>query len=128
MSYYLLSAETALSAAHTLPDTGQCEQLHGHNWRIRLTVKVSSEAIDAHGMEMDFRVLEKIVHDAVADFDHTYLNNHDAFATIPPTAERIAKVVSDRAVESLTKEAPSVSVQEVEVWEMPEYRAVYRPE
>ena len=79
MGYFLLSAETTFSAAHTLPGAGACEQMHGHNWRVRITVQVDETEIDAQGMGVDFRIIDEIVGSSVSDFDHTYLNNIEPF-------------------------------------------------
>ena len=116
MGYFLLSAETTFSAAHTLPGAGACEQMHGHNWRVRITVQV------------DFRIMDEIVRSSVSDFDHTYLNNIEPFKERPPTAELIAREVYQRSNALLGRELRSATLTEVEVWEMAGYRAVYRPQ
>ena len=126
MGYYLLSAETSFSAAHTLPGVPKCERFHGHNWRVRLTVRVDASALDAGGMALDFREIERTAQDVVADFDHAYLNDLEPFQTYPPTAERVATVACERAARRLATSAPTVTVEEVEVWETPEYRVLYR--
>jgi 6-pyruvoyl-tetrahydropterin synthase len=63
----------------------------------------------------------------VAEFDHRYLNDLEPFRDRPPTAERIARVVAERAAARLGARAPAARVHEVEVWETPQYRVVYRP-
>jgi 6-pyruvoyltetrahydropterin/6-carboxytetrahydropterin synthase len=127
MAHYLLSAEAGFSAAHTLPGVDKCDRLHGHNWRLRLTVQVDEEALERTGMGVDFRMIEDIARQAVADFDHRYLNEMEPFRRYAPSAERIAKVVFTRAAEHLGERAPAASLVEVEVSELPEYRVVYRP-
>lgn len=127
MAHYVLSAETGFSAAHTLPGVELCERFHGHNWRIRLRVLVAETGLDAGGMAIDFRVIEEVARNAVADFDHRYLNDLDPFRDTPPTAERIAKIVAGRATAQLARRAPAATVHEVEVWETPGYRVTYRP-
>ncbi len=128
MGYYLLSAETSFSAAHTLPNVEKCERFHGHNWRVRLTVRVDASALGAGGMGIDFRKLEETAQAVVADFDHAYLNELEPFQHAPPTAERLAAVTCSRAAEHLATAAPGVEVAEIEIWETPEYRVVYRPQ
>ena len=127
MGLYLLSAETTFSAAHTIPGVEHCERLHGHNWRLRVTVRVAPDALDANGMGIDFRLLELWVRDAVSDFEHQYLNDLPPFAGTPPTAERLARIVCDRMGSRLADEAAAAEIVEIEVWEMPQYRVVYRP-
>ena len=126
--YYLLSAETTFSAAHRLPGAGTCEQLHGHNWRVRITVRVDEALLDGQGMGVDFRVIEETVKSSVSEFDHAYLNDLEPFKEHPPTAELIAREVYRRSQTLLKEASRSVTIAEVEAWEMAGYRAVYRPE
>ncbi len=127
MAHYLLSAEAAFSASHTLPGVDLCERLHGHNWRVRLTVRVEEDGLGPQGMGVDFRDIENTVKDTVAGFEHQYLNDLEHFKEHVPTAERVVQVIYKSACDQLHKVAPHVSVQEVELWEVPEYRVVYRP-
>lgn len=126
MGYYLLSAEAVFSAAHRLPGVDMCDRLHGHNWRVRLTVRVDESALDDQGMGVDFRAIETAVQDAVNDFEHRHLNELPDFREQPPTAERIAKVIHQRAGARLAGLEDRATIEQVEVWEMPEYRVIYR--
>jgi 6-pyruvoyltetrahydropterin/6-carboxytetrahydropterin synthase len=128
MPHYVLSAEAAFSAAHTLPGVEMCDRFHGHNWRVCLNVSVDEAHLDDGGMGVDFRVIEEVAKNAVADFEHRYLNDLEPFKERPPTAEWIAKLVCRRAVEELARRAPPATVEEVEIWETPTYRVSYRPE
>jgi len=125
--YYLLSAEAGFSAAHTLPGVDMCERFHGHNWRVRLTVRVAESRLDGLGMGVDFRQIERVTQETVADFEHRYLNDLPEFGDRPPTAERVASLVCARAAARLATAAPTAEVAQVEVWETPQYRVVYRP-
>ena len=58
--HFLLSGEATFSAAHTLPGVDMCERMHGHNWRVRLTVRVDDDGLDDIGMGVDFRALEQV--------------------------------------------------------------------
>ena len=127
VAHYLLSAEADFSAAHRLPGVDRCDRLHGHNWRIRLTVRVSESAVGEDGMAVDFRDIEQIARSVVEDFDHAYLNDLEPFRNGPPTAERLAKVVCERATARLSQAAPAARVEQVEAWETPHYRIVFRP-
>ncbi len=122
--HYLLSAEAGFSAAHTLPGVDMCERFHGHNWRVRLTVRVAENQLDGTGMGVDFREIERVTRDVVSAFEHRYLNDLPDFANRPPTAERVAKVVCTRAAEQLASHA---RIESVEIWETPQFRVVYRP-
>jgi 6-pyruvoyltetrahydropterin/6-carboxytetrahydropterin synthase len=127
MAHYLLSAETTFSAAHRLPGVDTCDRIHGHDWRVRLTVRVDAGALDQHGMALDFREIESTARAAVEDFEHRDLNQLPAFAHTAPTAEQVARIIGERAGARLARAAPAAKVEEVEVWETPTFRVVYRP-
>lgn len=124
---FWLSAEAGFSAAHTLPDAGECARVHGHNWRVRVTVRVGDDVLDASGMGLDFRRLERIAQDAVADFEHRLLNDLPALGDRPPSAEHLSRLVFERVAGRLGQN-PGVAVEQVELWEMPQYRVIYRPQ
>jgi 6-pyruvoyltetrahydropterin/6-carboxytetrahydropterin synthase len=127
MSAFLLSTEATFSAAHTLPGVDMCARMHGHNWRVRVTVQLDAARLDAHGMGVDFRVLEHMTRDAVQDFEHRYLNELEPFTDRPPSAETIARVVAERVAGRLAGHPSGARVLEVALWEMAQYRVVYRP-
>jgi 6-pyruvoyl tetrahydropterin synthase/QueD family protein len=127
VAHFLLSAETSFSAAHRLPGVDTCDRVHGHDWRVRLTVRVDAAALGAQGMGVDFRDVERTARQAVEDFEHRDLNQLEVFAGTAPTAEHLARIVSERCHAQLARVAPAVQVEEVEVWETPTYRVVYRP-
>lgn len=127
MGRYLVSAEASFSAAHTLPGVERCDRLHGHDWRVRLSVEVAEERLGASGMVADFREIERLAAEVVSDFDHSLLNDLEEFKQLPPTAERVAFEVYRRAQSRLGQLLPGARLAEVEVWETPTYRVVYRP-
>ena len=126
-AHYLLSAETSFSAAHTLPGVEVCERIHGHDWRVQLTVRVDRSTVGRSDMAVDFRIVEEAVRTAVADLDHRYLNDLAPFVDRGATAERVAELVYERASRHLESTAPQVELAEVTVWETPQYRVVYHP-
>jgi 6-pyruvoyltetrahydropterin/6-carboxytetrahydropterin synthase len=124
--HFLISAETSFSAAHHLPGVDTCDRIHGHDWRVRLTVRVDAAALGPSGMAVDFREVEGTARAAVEDFEHRDLNRLEAFAGTAPTAEQVARIVFQRAQARLAG-AQAARVEEVEVWETPTFRVVYRP-
>lgn len=67
---------------------GKCCKIHGHTYRLRITV---SGSIDNSGMIIHFSQLKDIVRELVIDrYDHTMLNEMDEYRDIPPTAEIMA--------------------------------------
>lgn len=81
--------KTHFAGAHHLRDyPGDCENPHGHNWKIKVTVRATE--LDHLGMGIDFKVLKAIVKQAVDKLDHRDLNNMAVFRDINPSSEHIA--------------------------------------
>ena len=83
----------SFEAAHQLDwHSGACKNLHGHSYRLEVTV---SGPLTGDGIVIDFADLSALVQREVIDrFDHTYLND-----LLPnPTAELIAADIWDRLV------------------------------
>jgi 6-pyruvoyltetrahydropterin/6-carboxytetrahydropterin synthase len=101
------------SAAHRLRGyQGDCERLHGHNYRVE--VAVESPQLDAAGIVMDFRDLKQILKDVLNGLDHQYLNDLEPFTTINPSAENIAEYIFHAVSGSIKT---PVVLKEVTVWE-----------
>ncbi|PIE57056.1 MAG: 6-carboxytetrahydropterin synthase QueD [Desulfobulbus propionicus] len=95
--------KTHFSGGHHLRDyPGNCEKPHGHNWKVRVTVRASE--LDHLGMGIDFKVLKKEVNTVVDQLDHTDLNNAAAFADINPSSEHIAMFLFNNLQPVLTTE------------------------
>lgn len=90
----------AFEAAHRLPavpEDHKCARLHGHSFRVELTV--SGPVGEESGWVMDFGDLSAAwapLHDLV---DHRYLNEVDGLAN--PTSEILATWVWDRVSPTL---------------------------
>ena len=75
---YDLMVEADFSAAHQLRGyKGKCEALHGHNWRVQVTI--SSDRLNDIGMVIDFHELRSITNEAIASLDHAFLNDVNSF-------------------------------------------------
>jgi 6-pyruvoyltetrahydropterin/6-carboxytetrahydropterin synthase len=118
-----ISTTREFSAAHALRlYDGSLEPLHGHNWRVRVTV--SSAALDAIGVVMDFHELERLVDGIVGPLHNSNLNEVSPFAHggLNPSAENVALHVG----RSLGGKLPArVRLVRVEVWETAVNLAVY---
>ena len=117
-----ISTTRSFSAAHALRlYDGSLEPVHGHNWRVMVTV--AAPKLDAIGVVMDFHELERLVDAIVAPLHNRHLNECDPFAReLNPSAENVALHVG-RSLR-LPKDARLVRV---EVWETDTNSAVYRP-
>src|SRR2546423_10527262 len=83
------------SAAHQLrlPD-GVMEPLHGHNWRVKVTV--SAAKLDGMGVVMDFHELERLVGAVVGPVHNRKLNDLGALGSIKPSAEHWGMFVAEK--------------------------------
>ncbi len=89
---YEVTVEAGFSAAHFLKNyEGECEKLHGHNWKVRITV--SAADLDDKGLAMDFKTLKEIANKFVEKFDHVNLNELPEFKDNNPTTENIARII-----------------------------------
>lgn len=103
----------SFSAAHRLREyQGDCERLHGHNYRVE--VVVSSPSLDAQGIVMDFRELKRLLKGVLDGLDHQYLNDLVPFGEKNPSAENIAKYLFE-TLSPLIRDP--VRLFEVIVWE-----------
>jgi 6-pyruvoyltetrahydropterin/6-carboxytetrahydropterin synthase len=121
---YSVRVEADFAAAqHLTHYQGQCENLHGHNYRVRLWAR--GEQLDEGGMLVDFGVLKGSLREVVAGLDHNDLNALPEFRD-DPSAERIARYIFDRVAERLRALAVDPDLlQAVEVYETPTSMARY---
>jgi 6-pyruvoyltetrahydropterin/6-carboxytetrahydropterin synthase len=109
------------AAAHQLRlYDGTLEPLHGHNWRVAVTV--ASENLDSIGVVMDFHELARLVDKVVGPMHNRHLNELEPFAKLKPSAENVALVIA-RGL----RLPEQVKLRRVEVWETPQNSAVYSP-
>jgi 6-pyruvoyltetrahydropterin/6-carboxytetrahydropterin synthase len=119
---------------HRLLDyDGKCKHLHGHNGRAIVTVE--APRLGDSGMVLDFSEIKRVVSRWVDDnLDHRMIlaRNDPAVPALEelgeplflidanPTAENIAKLIFDYAVEQ------GFPVVEVKLWETPRCFATFR--
>jgi 6-pyruvoyltetrahydropterin/6-carboxytetrahydropterin synthase len=78
---------------------GDCENPHGHNWKVKVTVR--AEQLDPLGMGIDFRQLKGAVGAVIDELDHKNLNEHPSFQERNPSSEHIAMFLFDSLREPL---------------------------
>ena len=119
---YLIEVTDAFSAAHQLHGyRGKCERLHGHNWKV--TITLSAKKIDKTGLAIDFTEVKKVLSGILQKLDHTFLNEVPHFQKLNPSSENIARYIYDSACSLIPKK--KVAVKSVAVWESERTRAVY---
>jgi 6-pyruvoyltetrahydropterin/6-carboxytetrahydropterin synthase len=119
---YELMVESKFAAAHQLRGyKGKCEKLHGHNWRV--TVSVTAERLDDIGLAVDFHDLKKALRDVLDQLEHTFLNDIFPFTEINPSSENLAKWIYDTMTKKINND--NLEVASVTVWESDTASASY---
>jgi 6-pyruvoyltetrahydropterin/6-carboxytetrahydropterin synthase len=122
---YEVTIIKSFSAAHVLAEIGgKCEDLHGHNFKVEVTV--AALELNLTGLLIDFRVFKKWLGEILEDLDHKHLNIIPSFAGINPSAENIAKYIYEK-MEPKVKPA-GVNVVRVKIWESENAAVTYIPE
>ena len=119
---YHLKIISNFAAAHNLLNyQGDCENLHGHNWKIE--VLVATIDLDSAGLGIDFKILKRHTNAILDRLDHKYLNKIDFFIDLSPSSENISRYI----FESLEAElkVPGVEIEAVTVWESDNACATY---
>jgi len=119
---YELLIETKFSAAHQLRGyEGRCERLHGHNWRVNVSVEAAE--LNTIGLAMDFKDLKDAANGFLAQVEHSFVNEVFPFTEINPSSENIAKWIFD----GLTKKINdgNLRISAVTVWESDTASATY---
>jgi 6-pyruvoyltetrahydropterin/6-carboxytetrahydropterin synthase len=85
----------AFAAAHFLTyGGGQCEALHGHNYRVAVTVRGE---LDEHGLVLDFLVLREAIEGLLSPLDHrTLLPGRSTHMTFAEEGDVMAVTTPDR--------------------------------
>lgn len=111
---YRLMIKTSFAAAHNLINyQGDCENLHGHNWTVEVTV--SARELDKSGLGIDFKVLKKQTNQLLDELDHKYLNDLKPFQESSPSSENISRYLFERLSQALDND--NVRVELINVWE-----------
>ncbi|MBI5695820.1 MAG: 6-carboxytetrahydropterin synthase QueD [Nitrospirae bacterium] len=106
---YELTIETKFSAAHQLRGyKGRCEKLHGHNWKVK--VSVVSDVLNDIGLVMDFKDLKDATNEFLTQLEHSFVNDVFPFTEINPSSENIAKWIYDGLSKKLNTDYLSVSM------------------
>ncbi len=100
-------------SAHHLNDyEGKCKNIHGHTYKLEVTVKGYT---DSKGLVMDFHDLNDIVEEQVlVQIDHLYLNEVLDFN---PTCENIGIWIWEQIVQRLPDKGPKL--ERLVLWETP---------
>jgi len=120
-----VSVEETFAAGHALRGyKGKCENVHGHNYRVRVTLEGGT--LDSVGLLYDFVHLKQVIQSVIQALDHKFLNEFPPFDVLNPSAENIARYFYERLVEQLRSQGNGARLQCVTVWESDTTSATYR--
>ncbi len=118
-----VSVEETFAAGHSLRNyRGKCENVHGHNYRVQITVE--GEDLNSIGLLVDFADVKRAVRSIVARLDHQFINDIPPFNSVNPSAENLARYFYDEISAGLP---PGPRIREVKIWETDITSATYRP-
>lgn len=124
-----VSVELTFAAGHSLREyKGKCENVHGHNYRIRITAE--APRLNKTGLVVDFVELKRQARTVADRLDHQFINDLEPFTVINPSAENMSKYFYDELMKTFPGDNGSgpVRISEVIVWETDTSIARYRPD
>ena len=126
-----ITVQTEFAAAHALSISGVREPIHGHNWRV--TVTLSGRTLDSDGLLCDFHTVEDVLREIVGPWHNNNLNVLPPFGGrgggLNPSAENVARHIADVLEDRLGAAlGPLAWVSSVGVSEAPGCVATYRPD
>jgi 6-pyruvoyltetrahydropterin/6-carboxytetrahydropterin synthase len=123
---YEVSVDETFAAAHNLRNyKGKCEDLHGHNYKVRVTLAGSE--LDATWLLYDFVHLKQVIQGVIRSLDHKYLNELKPFDVLNPSAENIARHIYEQTSKQMHATANGAAISSITVWESDVTAATYRP-
>ena len=123
---FQISVEETFSAGHALRGyKGKCENPHGHNYRVRVTLE--GPQLDSIGLLYDFTHVKRTLREVIGALDHRFLNDLVPFDAINPSAENLAKYFHDQAARQMDPLPNAPRIKQITVWETDECSATYTP-
>ena len=122
---YEVTVEDTFAAGHYLRNyKGKCENPHGHNYRVRVTL--AGQELDQAGLLLDFKDLKRVMKPVIDYLDHRMMNDLEPFTTLNPSAENLAKYFFDQTNERLKQHTNGrVEIKRVTIWETDTSIATY---
>jgi len=119
---YELTVKSRFAAAHQLRKyKGKCENLHGHNWKIEVTLRTTK--LDEIGLGIDFKEIRSALQEVLEELDHHCLNDLPAFREENPSSELIARWIFVEVARRM--ENDDLQVARVTAWESDDACATY---
>jgi 6-pyruvoyltetrahydropterin/6-carboxytetrahydropterin synthase len=123
---FQVSVEETFSSGHALRGyKGKCENVHGHNYRVQITLE--GPQLDSIGLLVDFTHLKQVIREIIKRLDHQFINDLEPFTTVNPSAENLAKYFYEEVTSKVKDLPPGASVTDAVIWETDTAFARYRP-
>ena len=117
-----LNVEDEFDSAHFLRNyKGKCERMHGHNYRVQVSIR--SKKLNKIGLVLDFGEIKSELKKIMEILDHHVLDELPAFKNVNPSAENIAKYIFECLSKPL--KGKKVRLVKVTVWETARASASY---
>jgi 6-pyruvoyltetrahydropterin/6-carboxytetrahydropterin synthase len=122
---YEVTVESDFSSGHYLRNyKGKCENPHGHNYKVRVTL--AGSALDGAGLLLDFKLLKQVLRPVIERIDHQMLNDLEPFTVLNPSAENLARYFYDETNQQLEgMTGGRVRVKDCTIWETDTTTATY---
>ena len=113
-----IKVENHFAAAHHLLNyDGDCENQHGHNWKVEVYIRGTE--LDKSNILVDFKILKKHLNEVLDLLDHKDLNQLEYFKDQSPSSELISRFIYEKMKEKNTL------IHKVSVWETTTSCATY---
>jgi 6-pyruvoyltetrahydropterin/6-carboxytetrahydropterin synthase len=123
---FQVSVDETFSSGHALRGyKGKCENPHGHNYKVRVTME--GPDLDSIGLLYDFTHLKRAIRDIICVVDHKFLNDQAPFDVINPSAENLAKYFYDESTKRLNGMPEGTRITCITIWETDTASATYWP-
>ena len=123
---FQVTVDETFSSGHALRGyKGKCENVHGHNYKVRVTLE--GPQLDSVGLLYDFTHLKRLIREIVGGVDHKFLNDMAPFDVINPSAENLAKYFYDETRRQMNAVPEGAQITSVTIWETDTTSATYRP-
>jgi 6-pyruvoyltetrahydropterin/6-carboxytetrahydropterin synthase len=123
---FQVTVDENFSSGHALRGyKGKCENVHGHNYKVRVTLE--GPQLDSVGLLYDFTHLKRVIREIVGGVDHKFLNDMAPFDVINPSAENLAKYFYDETTRQMNAMPEGARVTSITIWETDTTSATYRP-
>ena len=122
---YEVTVEREFSSGHFLRNyRGKCENPHGHNYKVRITLR--GESLDGSGLLLDFKDLKQVMRPVIDRLDHQMLNDLEPFTEMNPSAENLARYFYDETNQQMASLTQGrVRVKDCTIYETDTTTATY---